>query len=220
MAAPALAQVANGADVDVYYNPGFVSVSTSGNSFTFASTGPYAPAGDWTPGIYKDLFIVNAHEGKALTGNMSMSFQATYQLAAPDLPWPYDGAYTGWLSSTIDVLVPNCGMCGPFDSVQLGQLYAGDGAQSTLPTSGTLTGSASFTGAAGSYDTLFAYAFNYYNLNTNYGSINLTSFTLSFETGPQASPVPELPPVAMLGLGLAAMAMRVRIVKARRAGKA
>ena len=220
MAAPAVAQVAIGADVDLYYNPSYVAVSNSGNSFTFASAGPYAPDGNWTPGIYKDLFIVNAHEGKALTGNMSMSFQASYQLAAPPLPWPYQGDYTGSFSSTIDVLKPNCDSCGPLDSMHLGQIYAGDGAQSPLPTGGTLTGSASFTGAAGNYDTLFAYAFNYYNLNTSYGSVNLTSFTLSFETVPQASPVPELPPVAMLSLGLAALAMRVRYVKARRAVEA
>lgn len=225
VAAPstAFAAVVYGENVDVTYGR-YTPVSHSGNSFTFSGI-PFTGNGDQNTAVVKDLFSIDAHDGQALTGKLSFTMEVAYQFTAPPVtPFPYTGSYGGGLSHLSDVLVPACPkFCGPLDAQLIGVAEAGDGATANGPTSGTWYLSSNITDATGNYDTLFAYNYLIMSFNSGYGSMQVKSLTFTFDTvaamdpvgGPVSSPVPELPPAAMLGLGLAALALRVRSMKAR-----
>jgi hypothetical protein len=207
VAAPAFADTIHGSDVDVTV-AGFKPVSSTGNSFTF-SGGSYVGDGFPNSMLYKTLFVVDAHDGKALTGKMSFTMDVQYQFAAPPAPQPAD-SYFAYASGSIDVLVPHCDTCGPFDSDLLGNVRGSGNATATTPTSGTISFVSDASDATGRYDNLFAYLFYGLTLDPAYGSMNITSLTMSFDTVTAVSPVPELPPFAMMGAGLAAIGLCVR----------
>ena len=208
-AAPAFADTVHGADVDVTFF-GFTPVSSNGNSFTF-SNGPYDEDGIPNNSSYEQLFIVDAHAGKALTGKMSFTMEVQYQFGTNPNPWPHTGTYNAHASAGIDVLSPRCDTCGPYDSDLLGNANGGTTTLITSPTNGTLSFASTASNATGSYDNLLAYMFYDLALDPAYGSMSITSLTLSFDTVTAASPVPELPPFAMMGAGLAALGLCARV---------
>ena len=218
-AAPAFADTAHGTDVDVTFS-GFTPVSISGNSFTFSS-GPYIEDGIPNNVSFKHAFYVDAHAGKALTGKLSFTMEVQYQSEAPANPWPYPGDYNIHASGSIDVLLPHCAnFCGPYDADLIGNAQGGASADATMPTSGTFSFSSNASEASGSYDYLIAFMAYDLFLNPAYGSMNITSLTVSFDTAPAASPVPELPPFAMMGAGLAVLALRARFNGRKKQAKA
>ena len=203
-AAPAFADTAQGADVDVWFS-GFNLVSNSGNTFTFAS-GPYVEDGIPNHTSFKHAFDVTAHEGKVLTGKLSFTMEVQYQQEAA--PWPYDGTYNAYARASIDVLSPYCDSCGPYAADLVGNAQgSASSAPTTAPTSGTLSFSSNASEASGSYDRLIAYMFYSLDPYPAYGSMSITALTVSFDTAPAVSPVPELPPFAMMGAGLAALGL-------------
>lgn len=206
-AAPAFADTAQGADVDVWFS-GFNLLSSTGNTFTFSS-GPFVGNGIPNNSSFKSAFDLTAHDGKVLTGKLSFTMDVQYQLAAP--PSPYNGDYSAYARAGFDILVPHCDNCGPYDAELVGNAQgSASSGPTTAPTSGTLSFNSNASDASGSYDRLIAYMF--YNLDPNpaYGSMTITSLTMSIETAPAVSPVPELPPFAMMGAGLAVLALRAR----------
>jgi len=208
-AAPAFADTAHGADVDVWFS-GFNLVSSSGNSFTFSS-GPYVEDGIPNHTLFKNAFDLTAHDGKVLTGKLSFTMDVQYQLEAPPGPWPYDGGYSAYSRASFDVLVPHCDTCGPYDAELIGNAQgSASSATTTTPTNGTLSFSSNASEANGSYDRLIAFMFYALDPNPAYGSMTITSLTMSIDTAPAVSPVPELPPFAMMGAGLAVLALRAR----------
>ena len=207
VAAPAFADTIHGSDVDVTVS-GFTPVSSTGNSFTFTG-GSYVGDGSPNSMLYKTLFIADAHDGKALTGKMSFAMDVQYQFAAPPAPQPAD-SYFAYASGSIDVLAPRCDRCGPFDSDLLGNVRGAGNATATTPSSGTISFVSDASNATGRYDNLIAYLFYGLTLDPAYGSMNITSLTMSFDTVNAASPVPELPPLAMMGAGLAALGLCAR----------
>lgn len=215
--APALAEVFHGANLDIDASGYFIPVSTSGNSFTFTTAGPaYTPNGAFNPAGLKDAFLIKAHAGQALTGKMSFSLTAQYQTEDPPQGQTY-AEHSSSIGVGVDVLSPHCAMCGPFDADLLGNAGVSASALSAGPGSGSWNLDSNVTAGVGTYDNLIAYMFHNYGINTLYGSIGITSITFSFETVAVSSPVPELPPAAMMGLGLAALALRVRYRKSKQA---
>jgi len=206
-AAPAFADTAHGADVDVWFS-GFNLVSSTGNTFTFSS-GPYVDDGIPNHTSFKNAFDLTAHDGKVLTGKLSFTMDVQYQQEAP--PGQYSGDYSAYARASIDMLVPHCNGCGPYDAELIGNAQgSASSAATTAPTSGTLSFNSNASDASGSYDHLIAYMF--YSLDTYpaYGSMTITSLTMSIDTAPAVSPVPELPPFAMMGAGLALLGLRAR----------
>ncbi|MEO5935436.1 MAG: hypothetical protein ABIQ08_18020 [Duganella sp.] len=215
-AAPAMADVFHGANLDIETTSNyFIPVSSTGNSFTFTTAGPtYTPNGSYNPSGLKDAFIIKAHSGQALTGKMNFSLTAQYQTEnAPQ--GPAAGEHSSGMTVGVDVLSPHCGMCGPYDADLLGSASVSASALSAGPSSGSWNLDSKTTDSVGTYDNLIAYMLHNYSLDPLYGSIGITSITFSFGTVAVPSPVPELPPVAMMGLGLAALALRVRYRKAK-----
>ena len=218
-AAPAFADTAQGADVDVWFS-GFNLVSNSGNTFTFAS-GPYVEDGIPNHTSFKHAFDVTAHDGKVLTGKLSFTMEVQYQLETPPGPWPYDGTYNAYAGASIDVLSPYCDTCGPYAADLVGNAQgSAASAPTTGPTSGTLSFSSNASQASGSYDRLIAYMFYSLDPNPAYGSMSITALTVSFDTAPAVSPVPELPPFAMMGAGLAAIGLFARFKGRKKAADA
>jgi len=217
-AAPAFADTVQGSDVDVTFF-GFTPVSSSGNSFTFAS-GPYDEDGIPHNSSYTHLFIVDAHAGKVLTGKISFTMEVQYEFGTTPSPWPHTGTYNAYASAAIDVLLPRCGSCGPYDADLLGNASGGTSTIITSPTNGTLSFASNASAATGSYNNLFAYMFYDLALDPAYGSLSITSLTVSFDTMNAASPVPELPPFAMMGAGLAAIGLFARFKGRKKAADA
>ncbi|SEN10402.1 hypothetical protein SAMN05428959_101207 [Duganella sp. CF517] len=208
VAAPAVAATAHGRDVDVTIE-GFTPVSSTGNTFTF-SGGRYDEDGIPSNTSYKQLFLIDAHAGKALTGKMSFTMDVEYEFGTDPNPWPHTGNYSAYARASFDVLSPNCGTCGPFDAELLGNAQGANTTIITSPTNGKLSFASNASAASGSYDRLFAYMFYDMALDPAYGSFNITALTVSFEAVDAASPVPELPPFAMMGAGLAALGLCAR----------
>lgn len=217
-AAPAFANTVHGSDVDVTVL-GFTPVSSTGNTFTF-SGGTYVGDGYPNHMPYKNLFTVDAHAGKALTGKMSFTMEVQYQFAAPPGPWPYDGTYFAYAGASFDMLSPHCDTCGPYQSDLIGNSSGSANATSATPTSGTISIVSDMSAATGSYDNLLAYMFYGLTLDPAYGSMSITSLTMSFDTVNAVSPVPELPPFAMMGAGLAALGLCARLKGRKRQAKA
>ena len=177
-------------------------VSSQGNSLTFA----YAPgytiqSGDFW--IDKEFFDLKALPHYALTGYMDFSMTATYDGALDQQP--LGGDYVS--------LIPHCpDTCGPYDADML--------AGSNL---GTLTANGSAIKyelgslpASGAYDQLFLTSAVLAS-NQSDGLLTLQTITITVGTV-QISPVPEMPPAAMLGLGLAALAVRIRCKSGKKPG--
>lgn len=231
---PAMARgTAHGTDVDVEFdNNYFQAVYSGDDSFTFITNGPY-PAEqipEWSD--IESIFAVYAHPGRALTGNVSFTVRGQYQLDAPGPVDPHTGAqvgdYTGDYSANmfvrLDVLLPQCPYtCSPMGAEYLGGTRVDWHDELTEPGGGVWNFSSPPTGATGTYDYLQAVLFEYYNLYPRAGFMGITSISFSFDTVAVAipepatmpSPVPELPPFAMMGAGLAALGLCARF-KGRR----
>lgn len=208
MASPAFADTLQGSDVDVTAY-GFTPVSSTGNSFTFAGD-TYVGDG-WVNGyLSRTSFAVYAHEGKALTGKMRFTMELQYEFAPPPPPQFDDGSYTASAAARVSLLAPVCLSCGPLFAEQLGFADGGTSASATSPTSGMMSFTSNASKATGSYNHILADMVYNRSLGSDYGSITITSLTISFDTMDTASPVPELPPFAMMGAGLAALGLCAR----------
>jgi hypothetical protein len=218
IAAPAFADTVQGSDVDVMVN-GFTPISSTGNSFTFSGD---TYVGDGWPNGYlsKTLFAVYAHEGKVLTGKMSFTMELQYDFAAPPPPQFDDGSYTASAAARFSLLAPVCLSCGPLFAEQLGTADGGTSASATSPTSGTMSFTSNASQATGRYNHILADMVYNRSLGSDYGSITITSLTISFDTIDAASPVPELPPFAMMGAGLAVLGLSTRLTGRRKQAKA
>jgi hypothetical protein len=207
-AAPSFAGTIKAANFDLSYNDSFIPVSSVGNTVTFVSTFYFSTYGNGYA-VLKDGFQAWAHPGQAFTGDVNVKTGLDYTLGN------YQGtssSYDGRVVTTIDVLANNCDTCSMYDAKLLAQGSAVASATTTAPGSGTATGAVDLTNTVGgTYDLLALYVINTYNLNPASGMLHLNSFSVTLDTvGPISSAVPELPPVAMLGLGLAALGLRAR----------
>ena len=207
-ATPSFAGTIETANYDLYYNDSFIPVSSVGNTVTFASTFYFTGYGQDFAGL-KNGFQAWAHPGQAFTGNVSVKTDLEYTFGN------YHGtssSFSGDVYSTISVLANNCNTCSLYDSKLLVEGYTSASATTTAPGSGTATGAVDLTNTiGGTYELMALYVTNFYSLNAPMGTLHLNTFTVTLDTvGPISSPVPELPPVAMLGLGLAALGLRAR----------
>lgn len=207
-AAPTFAGTIKTANFDLYYNNSYIPVSSVGNTVTFVSTIYFSTYGNGYS-VAKDGFQAWAHAGQAFTGNVNVKTGLEYTFAN------YQGtsnSYEGRVVTDIDVLANNCDTCGIYDAELLAQGAAVASATTTAPGSGTATGAVDLTNTVGgTYDLLALYVITTYRLNPASGMLHLNAFSVTLDTvGPISSPVPELPPVAMLGLGLAALGLRAR----------
>lgn len=198
-----------------YDENSFAAVSYTANSVTFTSKFYFSSYGS-DQAVIRDLFVAGPRAGVQFTGGVSVKTEVEYQLGA----YPYgSGDFAGSVVSTIDVLAPRCDRCGIYESDLLSsdQIFAG--ATSATPTSGVATGALQLAApSAKTYDHLAIYAINDYGLNETSGMLHLREFTVTFDTAgqPLASPVPELPPFALIGAGLLALGLRERVRKALR----
>lgn len=220
---------ANGFDTTVYGSnmdvsvSGFTSVSNSGNSFKFS--GPTYVQDDGIPNYSSDVqtaFYAQAHQGQSLSGKLSFTMEVAYQLNKPPAMFgeEYQGEYSARAINEIDVLEASCLSCGPFTSKFVGGVEGYASVSATGPTSGIWTITSNVTPASGNYNALFANLSEYYYLDPAYGSITVNSLTINFDTvalarPDLASPVPELPPMAMFGAGILALGLHARLRKAR-----
>ena len=216
VAAPAFADTVYGTDVAVTVN-GFTPISSTGNSFTFSG---YTYTGDGFPNgyLYKNLFAVDTLGSKTLTGKMSFSMELQYQFETPPPPQGDNGSYSASTWAIFSMLAPLCGPCGTQGAEPVGSAEGGTGASATSPTSGTMSFTSSVSNATGSYDHLLGNLIHTMWLNPAYGSLTITSLTLSFDTANAASPVPELPPYAMMGAGLGALGLCARLKGRKKQG--
>jgi hypothetical protein len=207
-AAPSFAGTLKAANFDIYYSDSFIPVSSVGNTVTFASTFLFSSYGQDFAGI-KDGFQAWAHPGYAFTGDVSVKTGLEYTFGN------YQGTsskFSGGVSTVVDVLANNCDTCSMYDATLLAEGYANASATTTAPGSGTATGAVDLTNTVGgTYELMALYVINNYSLNSPTGILHMNSFSVTLDTvGPISSPVPELPPVAMLGFGLAALGLRAR----------
>jgi hypothetical protein len=182
------------------YNEYFLTpVSHDGNSFTFAFTDAtfYEPT-DSVPYIIRNFYDFSAQPHYALTGKMSVQVNANYKIE--DTP----GARAD-INTSFDVLIPHCDLCNPYDSTLLSKIWD----YRVIDTGSTLHVEAGPTPASGAYDRLWLYLVLNPQLSNFSGQLQLTTITFNAETF-QTSPVPELPPVALLTGGLALLGMLTR----------
>lgn len=224
------AMAANGFDTTIYGSnidvsvSGFTEISHVGNSFTFSGR-KYAREGNSGGGDIETSFLAEAHQGQSLTGKLSFTMEVAYQLDKPPAIFgdEYQGEYNAYAMPDIDVLVPACPTgCGPYDAKFIGSAEGFASVNPTGPTSGTWTITSNVNPASGNYNALLAYMSEYYYLDPGYGSFQINSMTLNFDTVDSsrpalASPVPELPPMAMFGAGILALGLHARLRKARAA---
>ena len=207
-AAPSFAGTISTATFDMSYSDLFTPVSSVGNTVTFASNYYFSAYGN-DVAVLKDLFVAATHSGQSFTGNVSVKTTVDYTLGN------YQGTssnYRGSVATTVDVLSPNCGNCGIYESKLLADGQFGASANLSAPGSGTATGSIDLKNTfEGTYPVIMLYVINDYQILNASGMLHLNTFSVTLDTvGPISSPVPELPPVAMLGLGLVALGLRAR----------
>lgn len=174
---------------------------------------PYEPTYDPTAGgiglfISKNLFEVQAPPNYALTGKMGATINALYSLGDAT-----EG--DAYMDITFDVLLPHCDFCGPFasDLVSTGR----DGLLTR--TDGGMQFVANESAASGMYSRVLVYNIVVASLPAWSGYIQFQSMTFTAETVAlplAASPVPELPPAALFGLGLFALGIAARAKSRKR----
>ncbi|NYE58982.1 hypothetical protein FHW58_000134 [Duganella sp. 1224] len=157
---------------------------------------PTMPGGN---GLFVDkkTFEIFAPVNYALTGKMNATLTALYDLG--------DGVQgKANMDITFDVLLPHCAQCGPNDADLVGTSRNG-----TFTDNGSgMQYVADGSSASGSYNRLLVYEIVVGSLPAFSGHIYFQTLTFTAET--MASPVPELPPVALYGFGLAAMVVAAR----------
>lgn len=219
-AVPALAGTIQLANYDLSYSNGFTPVSYSGNTVTFVSNYYYS---SYFAGyaVFRDDFFVGAHAGVSFTGNASIATEVDYQMEAVQ---GHSGNYDYNLATSVDVLAQNCQPWGCYEPTLLGGGSTDASVSSPVPIQGLASGALDITNTVGgTYSGLVLHVVNNYQFPVGNGAMHLNRFSITLDTvggNTNPSPVPELPPIAMMGLGMAALAMRVRFVKARRANDA
>jgi hypothetical protein len=168
---------------------------------------PTAPGGI---GLFIDkrTFQIDAPANYALTGKMSATLTAQYDLGA--------GVGNAYMDLTFDVLSPHCPIfCGPFDSDLVGTSRNG----TLTHDAGDMQYVADASNASGLYSRLLVYEIIVGMLPAYSGHIQFQSIIFTAETvaiDSPSSPVPELPAVALYGLGLAALGIAVRAKSGKR----
>jgi len=153
-----------------------------------------AGAGMW---IDKRVFQLETPTNYALTGKMNATLTATYDLG--------NGTGNANIALSFDVLVPRCDRCGMFDSDLVGTGHDG-----MLADNGsTLTYTTNTSLASGLYGRLLVYEIMTGQLPAFSGQIQFEAIRFDIEVVP-LSAVPELPPAALLGLGLGVMGLVAR----------
>ena len=177
----------------ISYADWLTPISSQGNSFTFAYT-PTPIVTGYDLWIDKEVFTFKSLPHYALTGQMGYAFAATY----------VGSQGTADLGGTIGSFIPHCpDHCGLYDSDQL----ALSGSGTFTDNGSTVQYKADSLPASGAYDQLFLAGSMYASINV--GQLTLQTITVSAESV-QTSPVPEMPPAAMLALGLAVLGAGVR----------
>lgn len=214
-AAPASAGVVYGSSFDLSYDENtMIPVSYTGNTVTFTTTFYYSQYGQGFAVVRDGLFAA-AHAGVRFTGDVSIQTRTDYYMGADT---GFAGPYRADLTTGVDVLSPNCANCSIYDSKLLGNGQSNAWASSPTPVSGMANGAVDIANTqGGTYDRLGLYVINNYS-SANTAVIHLNTFTITLDTvgGPISSPVPELPPFALIGVGMLAIALRERLRKGRR----
>jgi hypothetical protein len=174
-----------------------VSHDANSFTFTFSDNAIYEPT-NAAPYIIRNFYDFSAQPNYAFTGKMSVQVNANYQLDGTP------GA-TANINTGFDVLLPKCGPCNPYEATLLS---TSSGYQLT-DTGSFLHVEAGPTPATGEYDRLWLYLVLNPQLSNYSGRLQLTTITFNAETF-QTSPVPELPPVALLTGGLALLGLLTR----------
>jgi len=193
---------------DVHSGPeGFGNSSTI--TYDLSLNGTYDPtAGGIGLFIDKRVFQVEAPTNYALTGKMSATLTALYEIG--------EGVQgTAYINVIFDVLLPHCDFCGPFDSDLIGTsrdgTFADDGS--------SMQYAAHASNASGLYSRLLVYEITVGSLPRYAGHIEFQSLVFNIETVALELPtsaVPELPPIAFYGLGLAALGVIARVKSSKR----
>nr|GEU28262.1 hypothetical protein [Tanacetum cinerariifolium] len=203
-AAQSGAATVNGANLNIDYGPGITAVAHQGNTFIFEGDETFIGNGDPFRN-FENMFAAHAHGGQALTGRVGYSLTLSYVYANPPGPTPYPGPYSAGVSTSGLVIVPLCSQCAPDIGTVIGRVEGMAGTSSGALGSGTITAFTDATQASGAYRDLFLSTVNFYDLVPGYGRLKVESFAITFDT---VSAVPELPPAAMLPLGIAACGRR------------
>jgi hypothetical protein len=186
---------------------GWTPVSAVGDTFTLSNP-TYAQDGAISSFLDRSTFQFTAQEGYYMTGNFHVVMDISYAIPEPVV------SRSLFISAGYDVLYPPCEQCGPFDSAQVD--YA-NGYANGQEAEGVLHLDYGNTNGAGAYERLFLASLLYASFQELYGEFRVDSYAITVETRPLASAVPELPPVAMLGAGLALLGYSAR---RRRPGRA
>lgn len=213
-ATPASAGIVHGTSFDLSYDEhSMIPMYYTGNTVTFTTTTYFSSYG---PGysIVKDALYATARAGVKFTGDVDIKTRIDYHVA----PVPgYQETPRVYLSTIVDVLAPHCAECSIYDADLLGDGYALAAATSPGFSSGMANGAVDIANTfGGTYDRLALYVINDYGSSTG-GMVHLYNFTVTLDTvgGPISSPVPELPPFALIGVGMLAIALRERLRKGR-----
>lgn len=203
---PAQADDVHSQYVAMDYNEYFLTpISQDGSSFTFAFTDAtfYEPTNS-VPYIIRNFHEFTAQPHYALTGKMNVQVNANYQIE--DTPGARADINIGF-----DVRLPGCGPCNPYDSI----LLDSSSNYQRTDTGSSLHVDAGTTPASGAYDRLWLYLVVNPQLSNLSGQLQLTTITFNAETF-QTSPVPELPPSAMLTVGLALLGVRAGLKRGKK----
>ena len=180
---------------------GYTPVSVVGDTFTVSSA-TYSQNGSPFPFLDRASMQFIAQEGYYLTGKFHVVMDISYSMPDQIFNRALD------ISAGYDALYPPCEQCGPFDSALVGY---GNGYASGRESEGVLhLDYGNDTAVTGTYERLFFASFLYASFNELYGQFRVDSYAITVQTMPLASAVPELPPAAMLGAGLAVLALYAR----------
>ena len=173
-------------------------------TYVFSYDYLYTPESGGGSGLWidKNLYQFEAPPEFALTGKMNATLSAEYEI---------DGSEASpSIALSFDVLLPRCDRCGMFDSD-----LVGTGRGGTLTDDGTNLHYATDSSiASGLYSRLLVYQIIVGWLPPYSGHIQFHEITFTAEMV-ALSPVPELPPVVFLILGLAVLGVSARGKSAR-----
>jgi hypothetical protein len=169
-------------------------------TYVFSYDHLYTPMAEGGSGLWidKDVYQFEAPPDFALTGKMNATVSASYERDDTD--------EDPTITMTFDVLVPRCGRCGMFDSDLVGTARGG-----ALSDDGTNLRYATYSSiASGLYSRLLVYQIIVGWLPPYSGYIQFHEITFTAEMV-SLSPVPELPPLVFLILGLAVLGVSARV---------
>ncbi len=192
----AYADVLTTGGFEINYQPWLTPVSVQSNSVTFSFVYPLYTYDDDGYHTEQQVFLdIKADASHSLTGKMQMQTTASY--VAPEGTANLYGRFT--------VYNPHCDTCGYFDADVIDET---DPVGTSSHTADTLQYTTAYTEASGTYKNLILVGHIEESLSQRGTQMLLNTVTIFIDTvAVQASPVPDLPPLTMLPLGLAVIGL-------------